>query len=271
VNDKQVYNEVKDYVALIAPEKAKIVKLYNSDVPIYDNFGITKQVKSTFGRTVSLKSGAYLIIEHTEALHVVDVNSGNRSRSTTSQEANALEVNLAAAAEIARQLRLRDIGGIIVVDFIDLDVSDNRQLLYDKMKELMATDRAKHNILPVSKFGLMQITRQRVRPAMSIRTDETCPVCHDKGKVRPSLLFVDMLESKIDYLVNQQKNKQFILYVHPYVFAYIKQGFWSLRLKWKFRYGFGVKVLPKQDLAFLEYEFLDKDRNVIDIRENIDI
>ncbi len=267
VNDEQIYNEVKDYVRLIAPEKANIVKFYNSDIPIYDNFGLTKQVKSTFGRTISLKSGAYLIIEHTEALHVVDVNSGNRSKSGNTQETNALEVNLLAAAEIARQLRLRDIGGIIVVDFIDLDVLENRQLLYEKMKELMANDRAKHNILPVSKFGLMQITRQRVRPAMFVHTDEICPVCRDKGKVRPSFLFVDMLESKIDYLVNQQKNKRLLLYVHPYVFAYIKQGFWSLCRQWQFRYGFGVKVLPKQDLAFLEYEFFNKDKKRIDLKE----
>ena len=271
VNDEQVYNEVKDYVTLIAPEKAGIVKYYNSDMPIYDNFGITKQVKSTFGRIISLKSGAYLIIEHTEALHVIDVNSGNRSKSTNTQETNALEVNLMAATEIARQLRLRDLGGIIVIDFIDMDLSENRQLLHEKMKELMADDRAKHNILPVSKFGLMQITRQRVRPAILVNTAETCPVCDGKGSVRPSLLFVDLLEGKMDYLVNQLKNKNFTLYVHPYVFAYIKQGFWSLYCKWKFRYGFGVKVFPKQDLSFLEYEFFDKDKNEIYLKENIDV
>jgi ribonuclease G len=271
VNDRQVYNEVKDYVTLIAPEKTDIIKFYDSNIPIYDNFGITKQIKSTFGRVVSLKGSAYLIIEHTEALHVIDVNSGNRSKSQTSQETNALEVNLSAAAEIAHQLRLRDLGGIIVIDFIDMDLAENRQLLHEKMKELMADDRAKHNILPLSKFSLMQITRQRVRPAIAVNTQETCPVCLGKASIRPSLLFVDMLENKIDYLVNQLKIKKFVLYVHPYVFAFIKQGLFSLNMKWKSRYGMGVKVLPKQDLAFLNYEFFDTNQNEIDLQEDADI
>lgn len=182
VNDETVFNEVKDYVALIAPERTGIVKRYTGQLPIFDNFGITKQIKSSFGKTVSYKSGAYLIIEHTEALHVVDVNSGNRSKSTNGQEANALDVNLGAADELARQLRLRDMGGIIVVDFIDMNLAENRQKLYERMCQNMQKDRAKHNILPLSKFGLMQITRQRVRPAMDVTTDEDCPVCFGKGK-----------------------------------------------------------------------------------------
>ena len=122
VNDENVFHEVKNYVSLIAPEKANIVKLYTGTVPIFDNFNVTKQIKSSFGKTVNYKHGAYLIIEHTEALHVVDVNSGNRSHSDNGQEANALDVNLGAADELARQLRLRDMGGIIVVDFIDMNL-----------------------------------------------------------------------------------------------------------------------------------------------------
>ena len=180
VNDESVYNEVKDYVTLIAPERSGIVKLYKGQLPIFDNFAITKQIKSSFGKTVSYKSGAYLIIEHTEALHVVDVNSGNRSKSGNGQEANALDVNLGAADELARQLRLRDMGGIIVVDFIDMNLAENRQKLYERMCQNMQKDRAKHNILPLSKFGLMQITRQRVRPAMDVTTDEDCPTCFGK-------------------------------------------------------------------------------------------
>ena len=116
INDKQVYEEVRDYVALIAPESKDIVKLYKGNVPIFDNFSVTRQIKSSLGRTVTYKHGAYLIIEHTEALHVVDINSGNRSKSPEGQEVNALDVNLGAADELARQLRLRDMGGIIVVD-----------------------------------------------------------------------------------------------------------------------------------------------------------
>ena len=176
VNDEEVYKDVKDYVTLIAPEKASIVKMYTGKVPIFDNFNVTKQIKSSFGKTVNYKHGAYLIIEHTEALHVVDVNSGNRSRSENGQEANALDVNLGAADELARQLRLRDMGGIIVVDFIDMNLAEDRQMLYERMCKNMQKDRARHNILPLSKFGLMQITRQRVRPAMDVNVEETCPI-----------------------------------------------------------------------------------------------
>ena len=270
VNDEEVFKEVKDYVTLIAPEKADIVKQYKGSVPIFDNFNITKQIKSSFGKTVNYKHGAYLIIEHTEALHVVDVNSGNRTRSTNGQEANALDVNLGAADELARQLRLRDMGGIIVVDFIDMNLAEDRQLLYERMCKNMQKDRARHNILPLSKFGLMQITRQRVRPAMDVSVEETCPTCFGKGKIRSSILFTDQLESKIDHLVNKIGVKTFYLHVHPYVAAYINQGVISLKRKWQFRYGLGVHVISSQKMAFLQYEFYDSKRQFIDMKEEIE-
>ncbi len=193
VNDADVYSQIQKYVSLIAPERKDIVHLYDKEEPIFDHYNITRQIKSSFGKTVSFKSGAYIIIEHTEALHVIDVNSGNRSKAANDQETNALEVNMRAAEEIARQLRLRDMGGIIVIDFIDMAKAEHRQKLYEHMKEVMATDRARHNILPLSKFGLMQITRQRVRPALDIVTSEECPSCYGKGSVQPSLLFTDTL------------------------------------------------------------------------------
>ena len=193
VNDVETFTQIQNYVALIAPERKDIVKLYAKETPIFDNFNITKQIKSSFGKTVSFKSGAYIIIEHTEALHVIDVNSGNRSKASSDQETNALDVNLKAADEIARQLRLRDMGGIIVIDFIDMSKQEHRQTLYDHMRQIMANDRARHNILPLTKFGLMQITRQRVRPALDITTSETCPSCYGKGEIQPSLLFTDKL------------------------------------------------------------------------------
>ncbi|MEJ8769829.1 Rne/Rng family ribonuclease [Prevotella sp. HCN-7019] len=270
VNDETVFNEVKDYVSLIAPEKAKIVKLYTGTVPIFDNFNITKQIKSSFGKTVNYKHGAYLIIEHTEALHVVDVNSGNRSHSDNGQEANALDVNLGAADELARQLRLRDMGGIIVVDFIDMNLAEDRQLLYERMCKNMQKDRAKHNILPLSKFGLMQITRQRVRPAMDVNVEETCPTCFGKGKIKSSILFTDQLESKIDCLVNKIGVKTFYLHVHPYVAAYINQGVFSLKRKWQLKYGLGVHVISSQKLSFLQYEFYDNKKQYIDMKEEIE-
>ena len=270
VNDADVFNEVKDYVTLIAPEKAGIVKLYDGKVPIFDNFGVTKQLKSGFGKTVNYKHGAYLIIEHTEAMHVVDVNSGNRTKAENGQEQNALDVNLGAADELARQLRLRDMGGIIIVDFIDMHLAEDRQLLYERMCKNMQQDRARHNILPLSKFGLMQITRQRVRPAMDVNVEEVCPTCFGKGTIKSSILFTDTLERKIDNLVNKVGVKKFTLHVHPYVAAYINKGFISMKRRWQFKYGFGVNVVASQKLAFLQYEFYDKDRQFIDMKEEQD-
>ena len=270
VNNEEVYNEVKHYLTLIAPEKAGIVKLYKGKVPIFDNFNVTKQIKSSFGKTINYKHGAYLIIEHTEALHVVDVNSGNRTKAQNGQEANALDVNLGAADEIARQLRLRDMGGIIVVDFIDMNLAEDRQMLYERMCKNMQKDRARHNILPLSKFGLMQITRQRVRPAMDVNVEETCPTCNGTGKIKSSILFTDQLERKIDRLVNKIGIAKFYLHVHPYVAAYINQGLISLRRKWQFKYGFGVHIVPSQKLAFLQYEFYDANGEFIDMKEEIE-
>lgn len=272
VNDKETYNQIKDYVTLISPEKKDIVKLYSGDLPIFDNFAVTKQIKSLFGKTVTFKNGAYLIIEHTEALHVIDVNSGNRTKTQQqSQENNAFEVNLRAAEEIARQLRLRDMGGIIVIDFIDMSENQHRNELFAKVQELMSKDRAKHNILPLSKFGLMQITRQRVRPEMEINTAEVCPTCFGKGEMQPSFLFTDSLRSKISYLVKELKVKKFKLHVHPYVAAYIDSGFISLKMKWKWRYTMGMKIIPDQSLTYLEYHFYDDKNEEIDLKQTFEL
>ncbi|MDE5941682.1 MAG: Rne/Rng family ribonuclease [Muribaculaceae bacterium] len=271
VNDPEIMAQIKKYVSLIAPEKSDIVKLYNKQEPIFDHFSITRQIKSSFGKTVSFKSGAYIIIEHTEALHVIDVNSGNRAKAGTDQESNALDVNIRAADEIARQLRLRDMGGIIVVDFIDMNKVEHRQALYDHMRQIMANDRARHNILPLSKFGLMQITRQRVRPALDIVTTEACPSCYGKGEVQPSLLFTDTLKDKLQYLVNELKVKDFVLYVHPYVDAYLKKGLLSLYRKWRMELGGKFKILPDESLAYLQYRVIGKDRNEIDLKEEKDL
>lgn len=271
VNDEETYRQIYQYVELIAPDRKDIVKLYKKDEPIFDHFNITKQIKSSFGKTVSFKSGAYIIIEHTEALHVIDVNSGNRSKAANDQESNALEVNMRAADEIARQLRLRDMGGIIVIDFIDMAKVEHRQKLYEHMREIMANDRARHNILPLSKFGLMQITRQRVRPALDIVTAETCPSCYGKGQVQPSLLFTDTLREKLEYLVNDLNQSGFTMYIHPFVDAYIKKGLVSTYRKWRMELGRKFKILPDQSLAYLQYKVLDKDRNEIDLKEEKDI
>ena len=265
INDPALTGEIRKYIREIAPEKEKIIKIYKGSQPIFDHFGINKQIKALFGKTVSFKHGAYLIIEHTEALHVIDVNSGNRSRSGNNQEANALEVNMEAATEIARQLRLRDMGGIIVVDFIDMQTAENKQLLYDKVKEAMSNDRTKHNILPLTKFGLMQITRQRVRPEMNIVTDEKCPACKGTGEVKPTILFTDDIERGLSFIVGQVRTKMLVLNVHPFVASYLKKGLFPLFRKWNRKYGIRLKIQQVQSYHMLEFHFFDRFENEIDL------
>ncbi|WP_339737729.1 Rne/Rng family ribonuclease [uncultured Sunxiuqinia sp.] len=257
VNDAAVADDVADYIATIAPEKRKIVKTYKGGQPIFEYFGVDKQVKASFGQTVSFKNGAYLIIEHTEAFHVIDVNSGNRSKAGVDQETNALEVNLAAAEEVARQLRLRDMGGIIVIDFIDMHEAGNRQKVFERMKEAMGDDRTKHNILPLSKFCLMQITRQRVRPEEHVETAEVCPSCKGTGKVNPSILFTDELSSKVNYIFKDLNKKSLTLKVHPYVAAFLTKGIHSIKRKWAFKYFRRITVEGVNAYSFLEYHFYD--------------
>ncbi len=260
VNDQAMYDEIKTYLRTIAPDKEKIAKLYKGPVPIFDNFGVDRQIKALFGKTVTMKSGGYLIVEHTEALHVIDVNSGNRAKSDNNQETNALEVNLEAAVEVARQLRLRDMGGIIVVDFIDLHSADNRKLLFDRMKDEMSKDRAKHNILPPSKFGLIQITRQRVRPEMNVVTVEKCPTCGGSGEIQASILLVDQIENNLRYILKEQNEAGVTLCVHPYLEAYLTKGnfFTSIRRKWNKKFGKSIQIRPVSSYNFLEYRFLNK-------------
>ena len=253
ISDEGVYSEIKDYIRTVAPEKEKIVRLYSGKEPIFDRMGIVKQIKASFGKTVSFKQGAYLIIEHTEALHVIDVNSGNRSRSASDQETNAVEVNMAAADEIARQLRLRDMGGIIVVDFIDMHKHEHKQKVYERMKEAMATDKTKHNILPLSKFGLMQITRQRVRPEMHIETAENCPTCNGSGKMQPAILFPELVKNELSLLIEEHQLKKVRLDLHPFLAAYMTRGFNSEEKKWRKELGCKLKIQAAESLHFMEF------------------
>lgn len=261
VDDEALFQEVRDYISHISPEQAKIVKLYNKGKnSLFEQHGIDKQIKALFGKTVTLPGGAYLIIEHTEALHVIDVNSGNRSHGDKTQEEHALQVNLEAAKEIARQLRLRDMGGIIVVDFIDMHKPNNRKALFEALVKEMSQDRAKHNILPPSKFGLVQLTRQRVRPEMNIVTVEKCPTCNGTGEIGASILLMDEIENNLDYILREQNEKNVTLSVHPYIEAFLKKGLFSKQLKWYFKYKKWVKVKAVSAHNFTEYHFLsDKD------------
>ena len=258
VDNEELYYQIKEYVQEIAPKKESIVKHYQAKVPIFEKFGIERQIKTSFGKTVSMAKGAYLIIEHTEALHVIDVNSGNRSNKANSQEDTALEVNLIAATEMARQLRLRDMGGIIVVDFIDMTNAENRQKLFNHLRDEMKDDRAKHKVLPPSKFGLIQITRQRVRPEMNIKTREENPDVIINGKeVEAPIGLVPKIEHDIDQLLKKDY-KKVTLNTHPFIAAYLTKGFPSLRLKWFFKHKKWIKVLPRDAYTYLEYHFYNE-------------
>jgi ribonuclease G len=265
IDDKKIYDEVKTYIKTIAPDKEKIVKLYSGKVKIFENYGIERQIKSAFGQTVSLRGGGYLIIEHTEALHVIDVNSGNKSNREENQETTALSVNLEAAREIARQLRLRDMGGIIVVDFIDMKSVENKKLIYKTIKDEMSHDKAKFTILPLSKFGLMQITRERVRPEMNIATKEVCPTCNGTGKISASILVSDQIEKTIEHLLTKQNEKDLILAVHPYLYAYFTKGIFSQRFRWYMKYKRWVKMEKDTSLAITEFKFLNKEGEEIQL------
>ncbi len=253
VNDEAVYREVADYISTIAPEQEKIVKLYSGGVPIFDHFDVTRQIKGSFGRVVPIKQGAYIVIEHTEALHVVDVNSGIRAKNGVDQEQNSFEVNLHAADEIARQLRLRDMGGIIIVDFIDMESNENKAKLFKHMQTLLASDRAKHNVLPLTRFGLMQITRQRVRPATEIKVNEKCPMCNGTGEISSSILIDETLERQLAYYVKEKNIDSFILEVNPILDGYLNRGlFTSIRRKWCKKYGCKIKTKVNTEFTLLQ-------------------
>jgi ribonuclease G len=256
-NDSSVVQDAREYIAGIAPGRESIVSQHQNGQTIFDHFGVSKQVKASFGKTVMLDSGGYIIIEHTEALHVIDVNSGHKF-SNENQEATALNTNLEAAREIARQLRLRDIGGIIIVDFIDMKNAEHRREVSMMIEEFMKDDRAKHSVLPLSKFGLLQITRQRLRPEINIATGETCPSCHGTGKVRSSQLLLDDIEKHIKYL-KANLNTRLSLHVHPIIKSHLTKGllFNSIFHKWKKKYG-AFNIHEDEGFEFLQYKFFDE-------------
>ena len=262
VDNKELFQEIKSYLITHIPEKKGIVKFYKGQKPIFEEMNIALQIKSAFGKVVILKKGVYLVIEHTEAMHVIDVNSGARIKSGTSEE-NALHVNLEAATEIARQLRLRDLGGIITIDFIDLAKSANRMLLYRTMQELLKNDKAKHTVLPMNKFGIIQITRQRVRPATIIETSELCPTCNGTGKIKSALLLQEDIENRIEYLIDKQLEKGFYLAEHPFIQAYLTKGFFSIQWKWVRHFHRWIRIVAKPSFSVIEFKFYNRNNDQI--------
>ena len=256
INDDEMYRNIKDYLKSIAPEKVKIVQHYRSRKPIFDAIGVSRQIKSSFGKTSTMSSGAYLVIEGTEAMHVIDVNSGPKMQKRD-QESASISVNLESAKEIARQLRLRDIGGLIIIDFIDMKKQEHKQMLFKSMKNFMENDRAQHTILPLSKFGLMQITRQRVKPEVKVDTSESCPCCKGSGKVNPTLLISDEIHRDLEYIMQSRPKSSIKLKVHPFIYAYLKSGFPSIRQKWYLKHNKWIKLEEDMDMPIVKYHFYD--------------
>jgi ribonuclease G len=258
VNDQTLYDELHVYMQSIAPEKIDILKFHKGKQPIFELYGVDKQIRKSFGRTISIKGGVYLIIEQTEAMVVIDVNSGKKTKIPENQEENALEVNKEAATEIARQLRLRDMGGIIVIDFIDLRTASARKALYEHLLLKMHEDTSRHTVLPMSKFGLMEITRQRVRPATYIDVVEKCPACQGTGEIRPSIFITDEMENSMSYLIHEQNETKLTIHVHPILYAYLKKGIFNQVFKWKRKFKRSIKIHPDKSLQLVEYHFYNE-------------
>ena len=256
VDNADLYNEVRQYIKSIDPEHEDIVKHYKLETPIFEQFGISRDIRRAFGKIVTIRSGVYLYVEHTEAMHVIDVNSGNHIKAGTGQEDTALQVNIESAKEIARQLRLRDMGGIVIVDFVDMNKAENRKKLFDVMTEEMRRDKARHTILPLSKFGLMQITRQRVRPAMEVDVQEKCPFCDGTGHIKQSLVVVDEIESSLNYLLSASAEKRLTIITHPFIHAYLTKGWLrSIRHKWQRKHHVRLDIRPSEKYSLLDFRF----------------
>jgi len=256
VNDKQLHQNIRHFLGNIAPEKVEIATLHNKNKPIFETYGVTRQIKSSFGKTATLNSGAYIVIESTEAMHVIDVNSGHKMTGTNQEEA-VLNVNVEAAEEIARQLRLRDIGGLITIDFIDMRNNEHKKELFKVMRDAMRKDRAQHTILPLSKFGLMQITRQRVRPEVKINTAEVCPACHGTGKVTPQVLVTDLIERDMKFILESGAKGKLTLKTHPFVQAFLKKGLPSIQMNWFRTYYKWINIKADNSYQVSDYRFFN--------------
>jgi ribonuclease G len=257
-NDPDNFKQLEKYLQNSKSNAMNVLRLYKGVDTLFSHFGISKQLKSGFGKTVSFSGGAYLVIDHTEALHVIDVNSGSNHNREKSQEENAMQVNLEAAREIARQVRLRDMGGIIVIDFIDIKDNNSKKKVVSELQAAMKDDRASHTILPMSKFCVVQLTRERVRPETSIFTEEKCPLCKGSGYVSASLNVDEDIESSIRYLSHTLNLKKVKIVAHPYVTAFFSKGIISKRFKWYIEHRIKVTLVSDPALHYGEFHIFDE-------------
>ncbi len=253
VDDPEMHKKIKSYVSQVAPQMLPNVELYKGREHIFDFMKVAKDVDSIFSPRVRMPSGGYLIFEQTEAMYVVDVNSGPYA-AKEKQEDNSLKTNLEAAREVAKQLRLRDIGGIIVVDFIDLRNDKNRKKIYDELKKEFKKDPAKTNVIGMSDFGLVQITRQRIRPSVVNSVSKVCPTCGGSGSVVTKNTIIADLDAWLSKFRTTTDYRAVDIYINPYLKAYLEKGLLSIRRKWMFRYWLKITLVADDSISLNEYK-----------------
>ncbi|RKY79868.1 ribonuclease E/G [candidate division KSB1 bacterium] len=257
VDSRRLYREIVHYLQDVSPHLVPLVELYRGKVPVFDAFNIEPEIDKALSRKVWLKSGGYLIFDYTEAMVVIDVNSG-KYVSRGQQEESSLRINLEAAQEIARQLRLRDIGGIVVIDFIDMQNERNKMKLYTEFKKALRKDRATSTVLPLSEFGLMQLTRERIRPGLLFALTESCPTCDGIGHIASSATVATKIELAIRRLRVHYGKRRFKLIVHPKLASYLTEGIRSRIRRMMWRYLVTIDIQTDNMLMFNQFRILSK-------------
>lgn len=259
VDNKKLYKKLVGYLKQTSPQLTEQIHLYRERIPIFEKYNIDKEIEKSLNRKVWLKSGGHLVIEHTEAMVTIDVNSG-KFIGKKNHEQNSLKINMEAAREIGRQLRLRDIGGLIVVDFIDMQDDRNKKRVYDEMKKETKRDRAKIAITSLSDFGLMEMTRQRIRLSLLLSTSEECPVCRGTGRVPSKESMVTKIESWLKRFKTQCNERRLILKVHPSIGDYLSAGTKSILRRWMWRHIMKIDLVRDETISVNEFRFISKKR-----------
>jgi ribonuclease G len=257
VDSKQVHNEISEYLKGIAPELAERVKLYEETVPLFDKANIETEIRDLFKRRCDLPSGGYLIIEPTEALVSIDVNSG-RYTGKKDPEKTSLKTNIEAAREIARQLRLRDVGGIIVCDFIDMETRSSRDKVLQELRQVLARDRARTKAFAVSDLGLIEMTRQRVRQSHLQSMTGPCPTCHGTGRIFTPETIVRRMERSVRRVALEGKREHLIVKLHPDVAFYVLEQERDLGKKLEKGIGFQIELRDDPLLRPDEFKLVTK-------------
>ncbi|MBN1884015.1 MAG: Rne/Rng family ribonuclease [Candidatus Krumholzibacteriota bacterium] len=253
IDRKEEFDRIRSYIGTFAPELLPRVKLHRGQAPIFDHYDVEDDIEKTLERKIWLRKGAYIVIEHTEALVTIDVNTG-RFTGKKNQEETILEANLIAAREIARQLRLRDIGGIIVVDFIDMETEENKRKVYNEFRGALRKDRSRARVSPVSDLGLIEVSRKRVRPSLMHYYSDDCPYCSGSGKV----LSIESMAMKMEHWIRRigmsRKEKGIRLTVNPVLGIFLREERWENIEELAGRYRLDVEIIDDPRLHREDFE-----------------